>query len=82
MKVQYPQHHPPIRYAYLLAAGKAGLEVIGTALTQAPSGKTVVYGFSDQYGFNVLGQAVVNRDWKWRKLAREVPAYKVKEHWT
>jgi len=80
MKAQYRQYPSPVRYAYLLAAGKAGLEVIGTASTSFPSGKTVVYGFNDQYGFNVLGQAIINRDLKWRKLAYEVPTYSVKEN--
>jgi len=80
MKEQYPHHSPPVRYAYLLAAGKAGLEVIGTTSTSFPSGKTVAYGFNDQYGFNVLGQAIINRDGKWRKRAYEVPTYRVKEN--
>jgi len=78
MKQQYKQHHRTP--TYLLAAGRAGVEVIGTTVTSAPIGTVVRYGFEDQYGFNVLGQAIVSRDWKWHKPAFNVRHYEVQEN--
>jgi len=86
MRKHHKQHHPTRknqqetrRFAYLLAVGNSGVEVVGTAYTHIPSRRTVAYGLKDQYGFFPVGHAVISRDLKWKKRGWEVPTYFVKE---
>jgi len=53
----------------LTALVRVKMECIGRALTSAPSGRKIRFGYIDKYGFNFLGHAVISRDIKWKTPA-------------